>query len=544
MTEGLKAKVMKINSRKKELLLLAAVLIIQSVIFVFAGFGKNYIHMDEAYSMALSAYDKVEIEDNEDFYGNWHEGSYYMDYLVLDEDEVGDYSPVYNNQRDDVHPPLYYLLLRLSMNFSVGNFSVWPGIAVNIIIYAFVTVMTYLILRKLYADRERGRERALILTFFCSVSLSAITAVVYLRMYALSTLWVLLTVYLHILLTERGFSGKLLVPIALVALLGSLTHYYYLFFLAATYLTVTAGYIIKKNYKHAILYTSAMIVAAAASLGIFPYSIEHMFFGYRGEGAMQNMKNGAGYFGNLGQYLVLAGNSINHLFIPLAVIAIIAVCILLYKRFYMGVKDEEDEGARPRTLLVMWLPTVFYFLLVSVASPWHALRYIMPVCPLIFILVTYAALWSVKRITDEKWERRLLALILAFMVAVPVLFGARPQELFPERADIVEKLSGEYNLPAVYFLNSDSNRFLDDILLFALLDESYVAEDVITYNDAVDEATVAKIFEGKDTSEGVIIFINEWQWPPAILDTVMHTLGLSSWVRLAELNAGAVYYVN
>lgn len=535
---------MKINSRKKELLLLAAVLIIQSVIFVFAGFSKKYIHMDEAYSMALSTYDKVEIEDNEDFYGNWHEGSYYMDYLVLDEDEVSDYSPVYCNQRDDVHPPLYYLLLRLSMNFSVGEFSVWPGIVVNIIIYAFVTVVTYLILRKLYADRERGRERALLLTFFCSVSLSAITAVVYLRMYALSTLWVLLTVYLHMLLIERGFSGKLLVPIALVALAGSLTHYYYLFFLAATYLTVTVGYVIKKNYKNAVLYTLSMVVAAATSLAVFPYSIVHMFFGYRGEGAMQNMKNGAGYFGNLGQYLVLSGNSMNHLFIPIAVIAAVCGCIFLYKRFYMGVKDGDRVGAQPKVLLIMWLPTLAYFLLVSVASPWHALRYIMPVCPLIFILVTYAALWTVRKISDERWERRLLALTLAFMVAVPVLFGARPQELFPERADIVEKLSGEYNLPTVYFLNSDSNRFLDDILLFALLDESYVAEDVITYNDARDEATVAEIFEGKDTSSGVIVFINEWQWPSAILDTVTDTLGFTGWVRLAELNACSVYYVN
>ena len=517
------------------------ILLLQSVIYVIAGSGKEYIHMDEAYSFALSSYHGVEIEDNEDFYGTWHEGSYYMDYLVLDEDEVDDYSPVYNNQRDDVHPPLYYLFLRLAMNFSVGEFSVWPGIVLNIIIYAFVTLVTYLILRKVFAFDGAGR--ALLLTLFCSVSLSSVTAVVYLRMYALSTLWVLLTVYLHMLLSERGFSGWLLFPIGLVALAGSLTHYYYLFFLAALYLFTVIGYCMKKQWKHAILYTAAMLAAAGASLGIFPYSIQHMFFGYRGEGAMQNMKNGSGYLVNLGEYLLLSGNSLNHLLIPLLALIVICASILLYKRAYMKEAAAEPGGASPRLLMILWIPTVFYFLLVAIASPWHALRYVMPVCPLIFILAIYAALWLMRRITDEGMERRVLALTLACMVAVPVLFGARPQELFPERADIVEKLSGDYNLPTAYFLNTESNRFLDDILLFAMLDESYVAMDVITYNDERDSATVKDIFEGRDTSEGVVIFINEYQHAPAILQTVMESLGMETWLRLAHLNACDVYYV-
>ena len=60
------------KDRKKEIIAIIIVLIIQTVIFVIAGANKSYIHMDEAYSLGLANYDKVEIQDNEDFYNKWH----------------------------------------------------------------------------------------------------------------------------------------------------------------------------------------------------------------------------------------------------------------------------------------------------------------------------------------------------------------------------------------------------------------------------------------------------------------------------------------
>lgn len=111
------------ENRKREVLIIAIVLIIQSIVFVICGMNKSYIHMDEAYSLGLASYDKAEIQDNEDFYDNWHNNGYYEDYLSVEDDEIGKYSQVYENQKNDVHPPLYYLLLRFSMGFSRNHFS-------------------------------------------------------------------------------------------------------------------------------------------------------------------------------------------------------------------------------------------------------------------------------------------------------------------------------------------------------------------------------------------------------------------------------------
>ena len=151
------------KNKKIEIFAIAIVLIIQTIIYVYIGNLKEYIHIDEAYSYGLSNYDKVEIEDNEDFYDNWHSRDYYEDYLSIQDEEIGDYAPVYENQKNDVHPPFYYLLLRFSMEFTKGYFTKWSGIVLNIIIYALVTIFMYLILKKLFKDDKNSNIKALIL---------------------------------------------------------------------------------------------------------------------------------------------------------------------------------------------------------------------------------------------------------------------------------------------------------------------------------------------------------------------------------------------
>ena len=50
---------------KKEVAIIIAIVIIQTIVFIVAGANKSYIHMDEAYSLGLANYDKVEIQDKD-----------------------------------------------------------------------------------------------------------------------------------------------------------------------------------------------------------------------------------------------------------------------------------------------------------------------------------------------------------------------------------------------------------------------------------------------------------------------------------------------
>lgn len=213
--------------RRSKVFWIALIIVVQSAVYAAYGAGKNYIHMDEAYSLGLANYERTEILENEEFFNEWHNAGYYEDYLAVDESEQGDFAAVYNNQRDDVHPPLYYLLLRIGMELTPGEFTVWTGTILNMVIFAVEAAFLYLVVWKLLGggakDSEKNVEmKAGILTLAASLTIAAVNTVIYVRMYALLTMWVTISAYLHLrLLDTKKVSPKLLVAIGATTLLGS-----------------------------------------------------------------------------------------------------------------------------------------------------------------------------------------------------------------------------------------------------------------------------------------------------------------------------------
>ena len=551
---------------KKEVASIIAIVIIQTIAFIIAGANKSYIHMDETYSLGLANYDKVEIQDNNDFYNQWHSKEYYEDYLAVQNKDIGKYSQVYENQKNDVHPPLYYLLLRFAMGFHRGSYSKWEGITLNIIIYAFVTIFVYLIIKKLLEGEEKYKEKSAILALVSSLTLASINNVIYIRMYALATLNIVITTYLHLkLLDTKGNNYKLLTAIGISALVGSLTHYYYLFYLAILFIMFVIKYIKEKDYKSLLKYIVTMLLAGVISLIIYPYSIQHMFFGYRGQGAISNLTNISKFLSNICLYLfkinVYAFNNV----------LIIILGIIIYTKL-KKVKIEKN-----RYVKYIAVPTIIYTILVAIASPWIELRYIMPVCGLIFILVLYVTYMLLKG------KNKIIIGVFLLMIIMPIItnnvidlvvgqdfkreketsyssktemaeklksefnlpidmvqkfsnasiedillfikdFKVEPEVLYSNKQDIVEFVSNNNNLPTLYLFNSNNNRFLDDILLLSNIKESYIAKDI-----ECNEENIKEIMQNKNISNGMLIFINDGQNNNELLEKIKNTLQIKKY---------------
>ena len=585
---------MKLNEKSKETIIIAIILIIQTLIFIIAGLNKKYIHMDEAYSLGLASYNKVDIQQNKDFYDTWHSEKYYEDYLSVNENEKNNFTPVYENQKNDVHPPLYYLLLRIAMGFHVGSFSKWSGIILNIFIYVFITIFMYLIIEKLLVETEKYKQKSAILALISSITLSSINNAIYIRMYAFSTLNILITTYLHLkLLDNNKINYKLLLSIGVSALVGSLTHYYYLFYLAMLFIMFVIKYLKEKEYKELFKYIGTMLLAGFFSLIIFPYSIQHMFFGYRGQGAISNLLNISEFLKRIVQYILTVNvyNFNNTLFILL----IFILGIIIYKK----VKRIKLIEIKNKYIKYIVLPTIFYFILVAISAPWVELRYIMPICNLIFILVFYSILILLKNVIKEKTINKIMIGIVLLILIMPFIsnqiidlvigktFRNEQENSYSGKQDIVEKLKNESNIPidilkkfnntsidnillfiknfniepevlysnkskvtkiiekdlnnipAIYIFNSNNNRFLDDILLFANIKESYIAKDI-----DCNEETINKIIKNKDIYNGILIFINEGQENKKILKEIKEATNLINTTYLQRLNACDLYYVN
>lgn len=577
----------------KEKTIIVIILIIQTIIFVIAGINKSYIHMDEAYSLGLTNYNKVEIQQNEDFYNTWHNKEYYEDYLSVNDNEKNNFLPVYENQKNDVHPPLYYLFLRIAMQFNIGSFSKWPGIILNIIIYLFITIFMYLILRKLFAKSENSQIKSAFLALISSLTLASINNAIYIRMYALSSLNILITTYLHLKLAEKkGNNYKLLVAIGISALVGSLTHYYYLFYLAMLFIMFVIKYLKEKEYKELAKYIITMIIAGILSLIIFPYSIKHMFFGYRGKGAINSLLNISEFFIKICQYtLIINVYAFNNI---LFILVVFILGIIIYKKIKKIKLIEKNKYIK-----YILYPTIFYFLLVAMSAPWIELRYMMPICSIIFILIMYLLIMLLKNIVKEKTLNIIVIVIALLMFIMPFIsnqiidisvgkkfkyeqenaysskqeiveklksesnipinifskftdasiddtllfiknFRIEPEVLYSNKHKITEMIEKEYkNLPTLYLFNSNNNRFLDDILLFAKINKSYIAKDI-----ECNSQNIKQIMKDKDTSHGILVFINDGQEKDEKIDIIKETFGFEQTTYLQRLNACDLYYIH
>ena len=125
------------KNKKNVRVLFVIILILQIIAIAYAISKREYYHIDEIYSHGLMHYKRAFIYENDDFINNWHNAEYFKDYLEINDNEKYDFSAVYNNQAEDVHPPIYYLLLRIACSFNINNFSIWPGTILNIILFIF-----------------------------------------------------------------------------------------------------------------------------------------------------------------------------------------------------------------------------------------------------------------------------------------------------------------------------------------------------------------------------------------------------------------------
>lgn len=517
---------------KKENIALIIILAIQLLVYIFLGVQKSYIHMDEAYSIGLTNYDKVEITDNEDFYGNWHNSTYYEDYLSISQEEVKDVKPVYENQKNDVHPPFYYLLLRIAYSFHLNEFSKWPGIILNIIIFICSNILIYKILTKIV----KNKKVALLMCLVSGLIISSLESVTYIRMYALNSLILLAIAYLHILnYKKEELDIKNLILIGTATLIASLTHYYNIIYIGIIYLIYAIIYLKNKQYKNLRKYTLTMVIAAICSLAIFPYSIKHIFMGYRGQGVLETFKEPSKMISNLANYITILNEKVFNGTLWLIAIFLVGVCIFkLVKNKQITIKVQNEK------LSLIIIPAIIYFLFVAVSSPYTEIRYIIPVCNFIFIFVIYELYEVINKVLkEERNSDILISIILILILVMPLKTNAKVDNLYLQRKEIVSQVTEKYGeIPTIYLFNSNQNRFLDDIYMFTKINESYILE----VKDASTEK-VQEILQNKDISNGIVVWVNEGFEKKQYLEMIKNSNNFKNCEHIQRMNACDIYYI-
>lgn len=103
--------------------------------------------------------------------------------------------------------------MRIVCNFNIGEFSIWPGTILNIIIFIVASIFLYLIAKEIFENPYY----ALLVCFISGFSLAIIETVMYVRMYELLVLNILMLIYWHIRKNEKKeLTYKDIVPLYLM----------------------------------------------------------------------------------------------------------------------------------------------------------------------------------------------------------------------------------------------------------------------------------------------------------------------------------------
>lgn len=379
----------------------------------------------------------------------WLPGQAYQDYVAVSESNTFNYASVYYNQRGDVHPPLYYMILHTVCSFFQGIFSPWFALGINMVFLLLMLVILYH-MTKAYLG---GRTVALAVVAVTGLSCGIMTTAMYLRMYALMTLMVIACCAVHLKIYSEDFrlKGKNAVLLVLAVLGGYMTHYYFVLYaigIAAVFAVVTA---VHRRWRALFKYILLLILAAGIGLCIWPFAVKHVFLGYRGNEALSVIRSGDFYQIKVQLMMrqiaaqVLGGQG---WIMWLVLAAVAGICV--WKK---GKNLPVAKGA------MVFLPILCYVLIVSQIVPFFVERYVMCVFPFVCLFVTAGAAFCMREILKGRRFNgcmaaaglMLLLLNNAFLHTPGYLYsGGQQTVVLPADTDCIYVLpDGDWNESAV-----------------------------------------------------------------------------------------------
>lgn len=323
----------------------------------------------------------------------WVSGQDYMDYVAVSESNTFNYASVYYNQRGDVHPPLYYIALHTVCSFFPGIFSPWFGLFLNILFLGLTLAILYRMVRNYLG----GEMTALIVTAVYGLSYGMMSTAMFLRMYALLTLIVMACCAVHIRIYSEDFKlkGKNTVLLMLTVLSGYMTHYYFVLYAIGIATVFVVLMIARRNWNVLLKYVLLLAATAVIGICIWPFSIRHVFSGYRGTEAIQILREREFYFINtrlMFQQItdqVMGGRS---WILWLVLVVVAFVCIIKKVR-----RSHLEKCA------IVFLPILAYVVAVSQIVPIFVERYVMCVFPFMCLFVVAGVTFCAKKCLKGSW---------------------------------------------------------------------------------------------------------------------------------------------
>ena len=509
-------------ARKKYLLLAVVIAFLHVFLVVGYGMQKEGFHEDEYYTY-WSSTNSVPITIKQNYF--WNNGAGLLCRFYVRDSERFSISTVVRNQESDVHPPLYYITLNIFMSLFAGRFYKWFGILLNLL----YTLITYAGIVSFFyrLDRSKNRKWLSLLTGLCyAVAPSTISSCMLTRMYAMSGMWTIIYANIFLTLIQNYNCSwkkflKILTAGAVTCYLAFLTHYFTLLvpFVLTLFYCV---YVLfkRKGIVCMLVYGFSMLAAIGLAVLTYPASMEHIFHGYRGTGALDGLVNG-GFWGMMEYFLPIL-NQVVFAGWMWQLVALTGICLfggailLLIRKIQKKSAPESCFYALAASVSAcvfgMWFLCRTALVVGNDASRyfWPVISFLLPV---MVYIVGKMAITLLPANSRQGW--RIACLIMVTVLAISPLIAGHMQGniLFLYRDEKEKKeFSEKYSqYPAIMIFNADTA-----YRAWYTEDQLWPFEWVfhVDYEHAMMDFEDQRLF----TAEKIVVFM---ACPPDVLDKLI-----------------------
>ena len=451
----------------------------------------------------------------------WKTSQDAKEYLTIVEGDILNFISVYYNQVRDVHPPLFYILVHIVSCIAYGIFSKYIIFAIN---FVFL-IMTLLVIRRIFILFNK-KWLGIIAILFYGLSMGVASTVVFLRMYTMLAFFCIEYLYLNmkILKSNLEISKEDKWKLFACVLLGSLTQYYFCIFAVIVFILIVGRMIYKKQYNNLKRYILIHIVSAIIGIILFPASINHIFFSYRGASGIESGKtiNDSILF-----YLnrLAYGFSINNILMFILITGcIIGIIRAIIKKF---ISKNNKKISKFYYYALIIIPAFIYFIIVSEIAPKmeakYAIRYIMPILPevaIIFVLAVY-------RIINNKKTAYILTSLVVLIISINGLVTNKPSYLYKGYNNYLELANKYKDLDFVYLVDNGFTH-ISSLPEFAIYNKSLII------NVNYDKLDILKTDQELKNQDKFILSIKKWMDEEEYLKQVLENTGFKNYEILLD----------
>lgn len=311
---------------------------------------------------------------------------------------------------------------------------------------------------------------------------------------------------LFIVKSEYKVNKKTQILLAITAILGFLTQYFFAIYAALVAIVMIVLFIKNKETKELFKYIRTLVISALIGIVLFPFSIDHMLNSDRKIGGFQSTNYADRVLTYFNMILRYFGSKWE---IMLALFAIALLAILIKRKTERGITA------------VIIFPTIIYIMLVAKLAEFLELRYVMNILPIVAIMIMMA----IGSIFENKKYNIMLATVALILLVGYGFLTEKPLYLYKDYNKYID-ISKKYSDDDLVYVGYT---FFDHIQ--SLPEFTNYKKTFMIYNDQTDRL---KDDEELSDKNEFILSVHRNMEPEKVVSEVLEYTGFSNYELIYE----------